>query len=311
VPLAGRRVLVALVCIAAVGDARANPDDPRALVELGWQQLKAGDLTAARATTLRAIAAAPDNNLKAAALYNLGRIQEQSNQPVDAAQSYRRSLDLRPNKTVQARLATLESPFTAPAIGPFPSVEAYCARKRKESSLKAECLVGDAAVDKGTALVARPGAPITDAKLVLYGSKVEGGALSIALKTAGGWFVAPLSEDAANLEVESLQLDASGVLQLRAIAQWNAADNPDGRWSRQCSQTAIVCGAAAKPWCTHALSLAQADCDGYSSDSGKAPDWSWRVVLQVSGRKLTLSRQSGDVPSPASTQLGSHDLPPQ
>lgn len=89
-----------------------RPNDPNALLEAGWAAFKAGDKERARQSTTAAIAHAVEAKKKAAALYNLGRIQEDAGQKDEAIASYKQSLQLRPNATVEARLKTLESPPT-------------------------------------------------------------------------------------------------------------------------------------------------------------------------------------------------------
>ncbi len=81
----------------------ADPTDARAWSELGWAAFQAGDLARAKTANETSVARATDDNLKAASLYNLGRIFEKQ-QDYDAARArYAESLALRPNATVQRR----------------------------------------------------------------------------------------------------------------------------------------------------------------------------------------------------------------
>jgi len=109
------------------------PDDPVGNAELGLALYQIKDYKGAEAATRRAIAHA-DGDTLGAALFNLGMIQEASNVPQDAAQSYARSLQARPSRTARERLQRLDpaaavklDPFaTVPLAGPFPSVRDAC-----------------------------------------------------------------------------------------------------------------------------------------------------------------------------------------
>lgn len=89
---------------------RLRTEDATALSELGYVELKLGNDGEALAITDRAIAAATDPKLKAASLYNRGRLLEQRGDLPGAKAAYTESLALRPNATVQARLDKLGSP---------------------------------------------------------------------------------------------------------------------------------------------------------------------------------------------------------
>lgn len=89
------------------------PGDPRALTELGFTQLRAGDVPKARVTSRKAVARAQEPTMKAQALYNLGRAEEASGHRDEAAKAYGASLALRPNDTVKKQLDGLSK--TGPA----------------------------------------------------------------------------------------------------------------------------------------------------------------------------------------------------
>lgn len=86
---------------------RAIPGDARALSELGWAAYQAGDMERAQAANKQAVARTDDVKLKAASLYNLGRIAEDQNQPEQAMAWYRQSQELRPRDAVKARIDKL------------------------------------------------------------------------------------------------------------------------------------------------------------------------------------------------------------
>lgn len=81
--------------------------EQRALAELGWSAMNAGDYVKARKADEQAVGIAIDPKVKASALYNLGMVQEKAGDKDGALRSFRVSLDLRPNKIVEAELAKL------------------------------------------------------------------------------------------------------------------------------------------------------------------------------------------------------------
>jgi len=81
--------------------------DQRALTELGFSAMNAGDFVKARKADEQAIQVAVDKKVKAMALYNLGLVQEKTNDTAGALRSYVASLALRPNKTVEKAVGRL------------------------------------------------------------------------------------------------------------------------------------------------------------------------------------------------------------
>jgi len=97
---------------------KAIPNDGRALSELGWVAFQAGDYDRARAVNAASVKYAAGARVKAASLYNLGRVAEAQGKQKEAAEHYRESLRLRPgNKVVVKRLAHLGE--DAPEVGDF------------------------------------------------------------------------------------------------------------------------------------------------------------------------------------------------
>lgn len=95
--------------IAALNSALAAiPGDDRALAELSFAAMSAGDFDTARKAGRQAVLVATDPKIKAAALYNLGRVEE-ADAPAKAIELYRQSLALRPSKIVDKRLADISS----------------------------------------------------------------------------------------------------------------------------------------------------------------------------------------------------------
>lgn len=112
----------------------AIPGDDRALGELSYAYMASGDAAKARKAGREAVLAATEPKIKAAALYNLGRVEE-ADAPDKAAALYKESLALRPNKTVEKRLADLATRITTQPVAsacatPMPEAD-LCACLRK------------------------------------------------------------------------------------------------------------------------------------------------------------------------------------
>jgi hypothetical protein len=135
----------------------AIPNDDRALSELGWAAFQAGDHAKAEKANADSVRVSSQPELKAASLYNLGRVAEARGDVDRAAALYADSLALRPNKTVVKRLVALgksaprpdpfslmaeETPCTAAVEGPdlvcdcLKKIEAY------EEDFTIECTIG-------------------------------------------------------------------------------------------------------------------------------------------------------------------------
>jgi hypothetical protein len=112
----------------------AIPGDDRALGELSWAAFSAGDHERARKAGRASVLAATDPKVKASSLYNLGRVEEATGKIAEAAALYRQSIALRPNKTVEDRLAALPEDAAAVATGPSP-----CAKPMPEGEV-CKCL---------------------------------------------------------------------------------------------------------------------------------------------------------------------------
>lgn len=82
------------------------PGEPAGLSELSLALFRVEDLDTAEEIAVQAIAKSTGKQ-RAAALYNLGRIKEAQGEPEKAAEHYTDSLQLRANKIVSKRLASL------------------------------------------------------------------------------------------------------------------------------------------------------------------------------------------------------------
>lgn len=134
----------------------AVPMDERALSELGWAAFQAGDHEKAEKANADSVRVSSRPELKAASLYNLGRVAEARGDADRAAALYADSLVLRPNKTVVKRLVALgkpapksdpaaqggEVPCTAPVAGP--DLVCGCLKKMEsyEQDFPIECTIG-------------------------------------------------------------------------------------------------------------------------------------------------------------------------
>ncbi|HEY5947569.1 MAG TPA: tetratricopeptide repeat protein [Kofleriaceae bacterium] len=118
--------------------------DPRLLTELGWSAMNAGDYAKAKRADEQSVHAATDNKIKAAGLYNLGLVQLKLNDAASARASFATSLELRPNKTVEAALAKLGAPTANEDLDACPVGKSacYCAVSAEISSPEDEDLAG-------------------------------------------------------------------------------------------------------------------------------------------------------------------------
>lgn len=187
--------------IARFSDALALfPDDPRALNERGWAELFAGKLDAAEADTRKAIARTTDTSLVGSSYYNLGRIQEEQGKVQDAIVSYRASLRVRPNQTVQDRLATLSPDSVGPArlaavpmTGPFTDLAAFCTRLKAERPDYDAFTCDPASTELGDytgASTAPPVAPYTEVRVLAAMGEPADTLYNLAVRLPDGWYVA-------------------------------------------------------------------------------------------------------------------------
>lgn len=157
---AGRKAAAAKRWGAAIDAFRQalveRPDDPAALGELSWALLSAGDAPRALEAGEKASQKSTEPKQKAAALYNAARAAEALGDLARARSLLQASLDLRPNDTVQQRLANLAAPTVraAPLAAPskgcqgLPSAAAVC-----------DCLLDAAATSDETGSRCEPTKP--------------------------------------------------------------------------------------------------------------------------------------------------------
>ncbi|MDC0744885.1 tetratricopeptide repeat protein [Polyangium mundeleinium] len=136
------------------------PGDAPALTELGWAAFKAGELDRAKQSNEEALRRTTSPKLQAMAHYNLGRIAEERKDPKAALDHYRKSVALRPNETVEKRIAELskqEKAPAAPAAEPLP-----CQTAAVKIADVCACLTKP---EPGDPEVPRPCEPVKEPKL--------------------------------------------------------------------------------------------------------------------------------------------------
>jgi tetratricopeptide (TPR) repeat protein len=241
--------------IAAFEEAlAARPEDARALGELGWAAFKLGELLRAEDATRRSIARAADPRLRAASLYNLGRILEDRRLPDEARAAYEESLRLRPNGTVRERLAALgagadDTAGAPPLAGPYASPAAYCAAlNERNPSFPVTC---------EDPPLARAGGAQVFGVIDEYGDR----ACALAVADGGGWRVRELGPcaRAAIAAGEPLRVSAESPLE---------AD---------CQLLEVVCAGTS---CTPVLAVAAGP---------RCGEWSERLTVTVAGGLVTVS----------------------
>jgi tetratricopeptide (TPR) repeat protein len=140
------------------------PMDGQALSELGWAAYLAGDYDKARVANTDSVRVASHPVVKAASLYNLGRVAEASGDKDEAARHYRESLLNRPSEAVAARLAALGQEPPAPGSGamtelpcptPLPSAEKVCDCLSRRCTLEKEGFPPDVRVARAATATAR------------------------------------------------------------------------------------------------------------------------------------------------------------
>ncbi|HUH03728.1 MAG TPA: tetratricopeptide repeat protein [Kofleriaceae bacterium] len=222
----------------------AVPDDARALSELSWVLFQHGDLARAEEVARASIARATLPELRAASLYNLGRVLEAQKDRDGALAAYRESYALRPHKAVAPRIEQLGGGLN---VAPVPAVADASFEPTDEwwfSELDA------------------PRAPFLAAR-VLENQRER---CDVAMKTARGWFVFGdvgyctgnnrYYRTAATLSVEESGGKTVLVVSL-LLGERNYEEVADGEevWSNHETTSKIYCGLGPSgvPSCTRPL----------------------------------------------------------
>ncbi len=242
-----------------------RPGHGGALGELGWAAFNAGKLDEAEGYTRAALLDAADNNRRGALLYNLGRIDEARGDSATAISQYESSLAVRPNPTVEQRLAQLRAATPTAVVAPtrVAGAEALCSAQAQAQaiadSVECTCEVVDATSGNGQGWL--EAAQLVTSCQGDWSIEMH----DLAVRDADGWrnvgtFMTGYgggtdhAEGSARLEL--VELDPSVGLEVRITTQFEdwASDGYDetidGRVYAVSEQaTTIVCGADAGGWC--------------------------------------------------------------
>ncbi len=287
------------------------PDDPIALSELGVVQLRANELEKAEATSRKAIEHSQSPSVRAAALFNLGYILASRGDNAGAIEAYQGSLRLRPNAVVETALRKLD-PKAAENLRFAPRAMRAVTASDTAALIKEQCWksVADAwpelevtssdvwsdanygnhyyrCTEIPTKL-ALAGTPFLDvrvlrtlAKYAQYPKEVD----TLAIRTAQGWFVAPLDQlwstrwGDGEATVKSVELDHVGNAKAIVVRwdttwderSWDAdaahrdlAGDPEGRVVTRSFMVVADLGTSGTPSMTPAIPV------GFSASFGES-----------------------------------------
>lgn len=264
-----------------------DPDDPRALAELGWAAFFAKDLETAEAKTQAALQRTRDANGRGSVLYNLGRIAEERGKKDEAVALYQRSLRERPNTTVRDRLAKLD-PASAevfdmltprPLEGPFKTLDAYCKAHPTVDGADITCDPLKPIPDSYTGATKAPmgKGPVLEARVIWTGENngsdwISNVNIHLGIQTKDGWFVsAPVttiynpgafgineSVPAATLDLGDAIPGGAPELTYRFTHQRYDSDMGVNEVETSKDESLVVCsiGASGKPSCAGPMLLA-------------------------------------------------------
>lgn len=296
--------------------ARA-PDDARALSELGWAALHADDLPMAERVLLRAIEVDADDRLRAASLYNLGRVREAQGRGLDAVPLYERSLGLRDSRTVRARLGRVRATPAKVRLdidrldGPHPTIDDWCTARPAGPARACDAAFAGrpGLVLEQPALPA--GADLLEARFVTT-QEPEGEFIHhhLAIRVASGWFVRPdvglHGDGIGNVHFTLSQLSFAPVelvpeggteLLVRIDEDWLDLDMGDDVAHQERHGDRIVCGVgpSGRPACTSRIPLTGILRELPGNGEGPArSEQRWKMSLRVGDRAIVLTDASVD-----------------
>jgi tetratricopeptide (TPR) repeat protein len=208
----------------------AAPEDATALSELGLAAFKANDLKLAEQASRKSVTLATSPQLRAASLYNLGRVQEARGEKVAAIDSYRRSLEDRPNKIVRERLLGLDPKAAAasdpvapqPMLGPFATLAEFCktTQQRDECSARSDQDSTSHSTftcdEKPAGKLAAPTAPYRAAfafetRCVESGTDNTLTTMNLAVEVGGKLWIVPALEESLETMRQSENADLDGL----------------------------------------------------------------------------------------------------
>jgi tetratricopeptide (TPR) repeat protein len=299
---------------------RAMPDDPRVLNELGVALRETGDLARAE-TVCRDAAKAEAAELRAAALYNLGRVLERRGQAEAAIAAYQDSLRIRHTRAVRERLvaldpmATSEVTRTHPLDGPVASIEDWCnSQKAGQCDLHNNVLDPDPDSSQRSDPQSpwQPGRHSPWQEMRVFVVQAETTECALGVRTARGWFVgrvmdcstAAYPRHAFNVELEDVIASAQGdelQLDLSSVEGYRTWD-PETRSSAYAEsefEALVVCGLgpSGTPHCTPSIQLTTPDKDAGSSENAgpsEAGSWDCKLAARWAKGLLILESAAGD-----------------
>ena len=300
----------------------AAPDDPRALSELSWALFQTKELAPAKVAALSAVHVAR-NNVKAASLYNLGRILEEEHDRDGAANAYRESLALRPNKTVADRLARLDPSATAAAAmlaieewGPPAAARAATCDALGEDDEGYADWSQDGTCDVTATDVALTGGGPFAAITSILRKRSGSDEAFVAVQTADGWLQSPpfLSWGGVGTWGATGTIDRAEVIThpaLGPVLRLDVTTAESGRWESWTTDSTIFClpsraGGSGALTCTPLLATSWR----HSSDDDDAIDETCAAIIALDAEgAVTLVSRGGKVPTDCPIHLGRFTWP--
>lgn len=294
----GRHAEAVTVLDAAL---RTTPDDPLVLNELGVALREVGDLARAEAVCRQAANAA-EPRVRAAALYNLGRVLERRRDTAAAIAAYQDSLQLRHTRSARERLIALDPTTTSevtrthPLQGPVASLESWCTQQGERCGPIDVTIVASLA-DPDPSQKPDPAWPPGEHapwdELRIFVSQVHETECVVGLRTKRGWFVDRIPDCAAahysgrsvSVELDDAIASAEGhELQLRfrsfdPYRTWDPASQSSA-YATDDHAAVMICGLGPSgiPHCTPSIALITMD--GATPDSGGlAPSWEHGLLV--------------------------------
>jgi tetratricopeptide (TPR) repeat protein len=278
-----------------------TPDDPLVLNELGVALRELGDLARAEAVC-RDAAKATEPRVRAAALYNLGRVLEQRRDTAAAIAAYRDSLQLRHTRSARERLialdpiATSEVTRTHPLQGPMPSLELWCSQQGELCAPGYDAFVvslrdPDPSHEPDPEWPPGQHAPWDELRVIV--SQVHATECLVGLRTKRGWFVDRIPDCAAahysgrdvRVQLDDSIASAEGhelQLRLRSFDPYRTWD-PASQHSAYATDdyaAVVICGLgpSGAPHCTPSIGLIPMDGETPGS-GGLAPSWAHGLLV--------------------------------
>jgi hypothetical protein len=298
--------------VAAFDEAlAARPGDARALSELGWAAFRAGDLErAAQASHDASTAAGASVRVRAAALYNLGRVDEARGDKDGAAEAYRASLQLHGSRAVKRHLRAIvkagahagsgssAAPDTdgadvaaasgsddagAGMVGPFATIDAYCDAQVAASDDDASDDASGRLCAGGSGLAAgvdhASGPP--EVKVVGVRGELDDVTCLLALHAHDGWYLwdgipCATSTAAGTDWAAAIALDTPAPGRLVARFAIGVAVRDSARGHHACQEVAVACVVdGARPSCSAAAPIAWAKTCSDAPTGATPPSITW------------------------------------